>query len=499
MGTLREPEQRFDASGLRFSLEVFGTEDLSFDAKRLDVLLTVRGRIDAEAPPAPDRNPFAEVLVMDRSLSMASAGKIGEAKRAAYAAVDALPDGAYLAVVAGNQEASVLFPVAGGLVRVDPAVRHAAKERIRGLTPRGGTRIGRWLRRAEELFATVDADIVRHAALYTDGRNEHESADELGAALETCANRFVCDARGLGEDWDHAELLRITEALHGEAGAVIEVSDLAEDFTALMAKVRRLVTPRVHLGLHLNERFRLGFVRQSRPIAVDLTALARHDGQDVQVPLGSWAEETREYRLSLQVDPEQLDVGVLIRALRVTVLAETADGSREPRSDTLSVKARRLATTDTPAPLPAPLTAEERGYDLSMAMRACAKAFMDKRFDAADRELREALRLARALGATERLRLLESLAVVGADGRPAVDHRKRALIQQSGVESTHTGPVPQDLLRDDAGPTQPGAPYPRIVSRVCPACGETTSGLRVKICENCGHRFADAHAAGGPT
>lgn len=491
---MTEPEQRFDASGLRFSLEVFGTEDLSFDAKRLDVLLTVRGRLEAQAPPT---SPFAEVLVMDRSLSMASAGKIGEAKRAASAAVDALPDGSYLAVVAGNHEASVLFPVAGGLIRVDAAVRRAAKERIRGLTPQGGTRIGRWLRRAEELFATVDADIVRHAALYTDGRNEHETAEELGAALEACANRFVCDARGLGEDWNYAELLRITEALHGEAGAVIEVSDLAEDFAALMAKVRRLVTPRVYLGLRLNERFRLGYLRQSRPIAVDLTALAQHNGQDVQVPLGSWAAETREYRLSLQVDPERLEVGQQLRALRVTVLAETAGGSREARSDTLSVKARRLATSDPPVPLPAPLTREERVHDLGLAMRACAKAFMEKRFDAADRELREAIRLARVLGATDRLRLLESLAVVGPDGKPTVDHRKRALIQQLGVESTHTGPVPQDLMQD-AMPAEQLAPYPQIVSRVCPECGETTSGLRVKICENCRHRFGDSDDAGGP-
>ncbi|WP_034268713.1 vWA domain-containing protein [Actinospica robiniae] len=498
---MREPELRFDARGLRFTVEVFGTEDLPLDAKRLDVLLTVRSHADARTPP--DRSPFAEVLVMDRSLSMASAGKMGEAKRAACAAVDALPDGSYLAVVAGNHEASVLFPLAGGLIRVDPATRRAAKERIRGLTPRGGTRIGRWLRRADELFAAVDAGIVRHAALYTDGRNEHETAQELDAALAACANHFVCDARGLGEDWNYAELLRITEALHGAAGAVIEVSDLAEDFAALMADVRRLVTPRVYLGLHLNERFELGFVRQSRPIEVDLTAQAQHEGQDVQVPLGSWAAETREYRLSLRVDPDRLEVGQQLRALRVTMLADAADGTREPRSETVSVRARRLATADAPGPQSAPLTREERMHDLGMAMRACAKAFVDKRFAVADRELREAIRLARALGATERLRLLESLALVGEDGALVVDPKKRALIQQLGIESTHTGPVPEDLLRDTDVPAAPLTLYARLISRVCPQCGETTTGLKVRICESCGHRFAAAadhdDDAGGPS
>jgi Ca-activated chloride channel family protein len=251
------------------------------------------------------------------------------------------------------------------------------------------------------------------------------------------------------------------------------------------------VAPRVYLGLHLNERFGLGFVRQSRPIEVDLTDQAQYDGQDVQVPLGAWAAETREYRVSLTVDPETLEVGQHMRALRVTMLAETADGSREPRSDTVSVRARRLATRDTPGPLPAQLTREERVHDLSMAMRACAKAFLDGHFEAADRELREALGLARALGAAERLRLLESLAVDGEDGRPVVNRNKRALIQQIGVESSRTGPVPQELV-DGVALAVPAPAFAERVVRRCPECGQSTSGPRVMVCENCGHKFAEA-------
>lgn len=489
---MREPQQREDAPGLRFALDVFSTEALPFDARRLDALITVRGYTDG-APAAP-AGPFAEVLVMDRSLSMAADGKIAEAKRAACAAIDALPDGAYLGVVAGNHQGRVVFPSGGAPARVDAAVRHEAKECIRGLTPLGGTRIGRWLRQAADLFAALDAGtdpgIVRHVALYTDGRNEHEEPEELEHALGSCADRFVCDVRGLGEDWDYAELLRIAEALHGEAAAVIEVSDLTEDFARLMGEVRRLLVPRVYLGLHLNERFRVGFVRQARPVEADLTAQVHGDGRDFAVPLGSWAAESRQYRLCLTYEPEALKVGEEIRAARVTMLAETPGGSREPRSGTVSVRARRLATSDIPGPAPAPLTAEEQGHDLGMAMRACARAFLDGQFDAADRELREAVALARALGAAERLRLLESLTVLDASGRVRINRQTaRGLIQYLGVESSRTGPVPQEIV---AALTLPPGAFAEPVVRICPGCRKATSGPKVNVCENCGRRFSAA-------
>lgn len=483
---MREPQQRDDAPGLRFALDVFSTEALPFDARRLDALITVQGYADAAPVAAP--GPFAEILVMDRSLSMAADGKIAEAKRAACAAVDALPDGAYLGVIAANHQCTVVFPTGGGLARVDTAARHEAKERIRGLTPLGGTRIGRWLRQAADLFAALDAGIVRHVALYTDGRNEHEEPEELERALGACADRFGCDVRGLGADWDYAELLRIAEALHGEAVAVIEVKDLAEDFARLMGKVRRLIAPRVYLGLHLNERFQVGFVRQARPVEADLTEQARGDGRDFEVPLGSWAAESRQYRLSLSFVPESLKVGEEVRAARVNMLVETPDGSREPRSGTVAVRARRLATSDIPGPAPAPLTAEEQGHDLGMAMRACARAFLDRQFDAADRELREAIGLARALGAAERLRLLESITVVDADGRVRINRETaRGLIQYLGVESSRTGPVPQEIV---AALTLPPGAFAEPVVRICPDCRQATSGPKVNVCENCGHRFS---------
>lgn len=498
MGYVNEPAGRGSASGLRFALEIDAADDVAYDARRVDALATVSALGEAAATREP---PFAEVLIMDNSLSMAARGKIGEAKRAACSAVDAVRDGALLGIVAGNHESAVVYPPAGGLARVDARVRKAAKQHVRALMPHGGTRIGRWLTSAAEIFATAGAGTVCHAALYTDGRNEHESPEELGDALTACADRFVCDVRGLGEDWDYAELLRITEALHGEARSVVDVADLTGDFTRLMERARRLVVPRVYLALRLNDRFRIGFVRQSRPVEADLTAQQQHDGREIRIPLGSWAVEARQYQLSLSVDPAALPVGQELLAARVTVLAETPDGTREPRSESQPLIVRRLATTDTPGPLPPGLTRAENVHDLGVAMRACANAGLEGDFEEADRDLREALQLARALGETTRLQLLEDVTVIGPDGLARVRRNADDLmrLKEVGIESTRTGPVEQELMAADAGAgagVDVGAPPPAAdsIERICPVCHETTNGPSVRLCENCGHPF-DGEAA----
>ena len=39
--------------------------------------------------------------------------------------------------------------------------------------------------------------------------------EQLEEVLTRCAGTIVCDARGIGEDWDHRQLLRITSVLRG--------------------------------------------------------------------------------------------------------------------------------------------------------------------------------------------------------------------------------------------------------------------------------------------
>ncbi|MFE6173434.1 VWA domain-containing protein [Streptomyces sp. NPDC056464] len=480
--------------GLSFALEVDAPSELAYDAQRADALITVTARsAPGAAPGGPDAPGAqgAEILIMDRSLSM-TGRKLDEAKRAMCAAIDTLRDGTLLGIVAGNHRADVIFPADGGLARLDAVTREDAKLRVVGQLAEGGTAIGEWLECAGRLFASADSPgTVRHAVLYTDGKDEHETPEQLGEILAACTDRFVCDARGLGDDWHYAELLRITEALHGTAQAVVTISDLTEDFTRLLRKAQRIVVPRVYLGLHLNERFQLAFVRQTRPAEAELTARQRHDAE-THVPLGSWPPETRQYQVSLRFDPHALAVDEDLRAARITLHAERPDGTRRPCSATAAMVVRRRSTPGFGIPRSANLTRVENERELGMAMRACADAHLRGELDRADHELGRAIGLAQNLHDTMRLRLLRALAADGPDGRPRVRRDvSRAEIQRIGVDSTKTAARPVDVVELPMRE----APLP---PRACPRCGATSASAAAKFCEECGHRFGDAGVGSAP-
>ncbi|MER5750998.1 VWA domain-containing protein [Streptomyces sp. NPDC002088] len=461
------------------------TADLANDETRADALVTVTAR---PAVDATQRTALAEILVMDKSLSMAGR-KLDEAKRAMCAAIDTLRDGTRLGIVAGTHKAEVIYPATGGLAVVDATAKEAAKNRVAAQLAEGGTAIGQWLACADRLFETVTAPgTVRHAVLYTDGKDEHETPEQLGEVLKECTDRFVCDVRGLGEDWQYKELLRITEALHGDAQAVVTVSDLTEDFTRLIRQAQRIVVARAYLGLHLNDWFQLAFVRQTLPVQAALTA-RQQQGDEIHVPIGSWPPETRQYQVSLRFDPEALPVEERLRAARITLYAEGPDGTREPCSEMRPMVVQRRAAPGFPIPPPESFTRIEAEYELGLAMRACADAQQAGDFERADRELRIAVGLAQDLRDAARREQLRKVSATGPDGRLKVRRdASRGEMQELGLASTRTAAPPVDAI--DATPA-PGA-----LRRRCPQCGETTSAGSVAFCEACGHRLDDG-ADGG--
>jgi hypothetical protein len=471
------------APGLDFTLEIDATRDLGADASRVEALVTVKAQPAGPAAPAARA---VEVLIMDRSRSMMGENKIHEAHRAACAAIDALPDGALLGIIAGNRAAEPVFPRSGGLAAVDAKTKAAAKRRVMSLRPEGGTQISRWLTAARVLFAAgPGAGFVRHAVLYTDGKNEHESREALDAVLTACADQFVCDVRGVGGDWHYAELRHIAEMLHGDATAVLRIADLAEDFTQLMRRVQRLVVPRAYLRVQPGGRFRLGSVAQTYPVRVDLTRHVQPAGDAaVDVPLGPWEQQTRRYQLSLQFDPAALPAEDEVRAARVELRTEVTDGTRQRRASAAVVVCRH-ATPDFRTVVPESLTRVEKERELSLAMQACADAWLRGQAAAADDELDLAIRLAREVRDV-RLPLLEAIAVTGQDGRarlrPDVTPGE---MQRLGLDSTKTaftaaGPPPAD------GPPR-AAPAP--VMRTCPGCGQATRAASLRFCEACGRPF----------
>ena len=86
-------------------------------------------------------------------------------------------------MVGGTHVAKEVYPGNGRLAIADAQTRAQAKEALRRLSAGGGTAIGTWLRLADRLLGAADVDI-RHGILLTDGRNEHESPEDLRDALE---------------------------------------------------------------------------------------------------------------------------------------------------------------------------------------------------------------------------------------------------------------------------------------------------------------------------
>jgi hypothetical protein len=108
--------------------------------------------------------------------------------------------------------------------------------------------------------------------LLTDGKDEHESSEELDAAISLCEGVFSCDCRAVGTDWNVDELRKIATALHGTVDIVPEPAGLADDFSARMRASMAKEMADVALRVWIPQHASIQFVKQMAPEVVDLTA-----------------------------------------------------------------------------------------------------------------------------------------------------------------------------------------------------------------------------------
>ncbi len=214
----------------------------------------------------------------------------------------------------------VAFAVVAGTDVASPAARDAAMRVVADLRPAGGTAMGSWLRLAGQMFSFCPA-ALRHAILLTDGRNEHESPQELTEALRVCEGAFSCDCRGVGTDWEVAELRRISTALLGSVDIVADPSGLAADFESMMQTAMGKQVADVALRVWTPQRADLKFVKQVAPTVDDLTARRAQSGpQAGDYPTGAWGGgESRDYHVCVQMTPA--GVGQEMLAARVSLVA----------------------------------------------------------------------------------------------------------------------------------------------------------------------------------
>ena len=318
----------------QFSVDVYQNEYLPEGGREVNAIVTVTatgggtvgGATTAPHRYAPGQGPSAAVAIMvDCSGSMDyPPTKMRNARDATAAAIDTLRDGVHFAVVGGTHVAKEVYPGGGRLAVADATTREQAKQALRRLGAGGGTAIGTWLRLADRLLSSADVSI-RHGILLTDGRNEHESPQDLRAALDECAGRFTCDARGVGTDWEVKEVTGIASALLGTADIVADPAGLAADFTRMMETAMGKEVADVALRVWTPVGANLRFVKQVAPAVEELTDRRTEAGPRAgDYPTGSWGDESRDYHLCVEVPAAGLGQEML--AARISLVVPQPDG-----------------------------------------------------------------------------------------------------------------------------------------------------------------------------
>ena len=234
----RIPEEKPMTTLPGFTVDIDQNPYLPVGGREVSAIVTVTADQGGGAP-SPGGAPGegnAEIIIIDCSGSMDyPPTKMTEARAATAAAIDVLRDGTRFAVVAGTSTAWPVYPGDGSMAVAGERTRAEAKAALRTLRASGGTAIGEWLRLAERIFAASPA-ALRHAILLTDGKNQHETPEQLAAAISACEGVFRCDCRGVGTDWEVAELRKVSTALLGSVDIVVDPAGLAADFAKMMGE-----------------------------------------------------------------------------------------------------------------------------------------------------------------------------------------------------------------------------------------------------------------------
>jgi len=226
-----------------FSVEVYQNEYLSVGATEVNAIITVTasggGGPVAVAAPA---GSTAEVIIIDTSGSMhVPRTKLSSAKQATAAAIDTLRDGVAFAVIAGTDEARLVYPYRHGLEVASEQTRTEAKQAVAKLSANGGTAIGKWLRLADSVFSTQQSS-MRHAILLTDGQNMHDRVEAAAAVARrgTAATAVATLHRGsrlLGHRRVGAG--RLDQGLHVYCGQIVVRHPLCGEHPLRVAGVLR--------------------------------------------------------------------------------------------------------------------------------------------------------------------------------------------------------------------------------------------------------------------
>lgn len=310
-----------------FSATVYQNEFLPEGGTDVNAIVTLTCAGAGTAAGSGGAGGAGEIIIVDTSGSMGRT-RLEAAKQAADAAIDQIADGTWFAVVAGTHQAYLAYPAVRtgtGMAVMDPARRYQAHQAVQQFRADGGTAMGTWLTLAARLFDSVRTPagaplVKRHAILLTDGENHNETPEQLSAAIAGVAGRFQCDCRGVGVDWQVAEVRRIAQALLGTVDIVPEPDQLRAEFAGLMQASMARGVAAADLRVWTPQGAQLLFVRQVSPSVEDLTT-RRTDLNALTgaYPTGSWGDESRDYHVAVRLSAKSLGQEQLAARVQLAV------------------------------------------------------------------------------------------------------------------------------------------------------------------------------------
>ena len=308
-----------------FRTEVFQNEFLPEGATDVHAIVTVTSTGAGTAGAASATGTVAEIVMVDTSGSM-QGPNMDAAKYAAQVAVDQIADGTWFAIIGGSHVAQRAFPYPNApvaIVQMEPGARKEAKRAIGLMRPSGGTAMSTWLRLADQVFSHVPQATQRHAILLTDGRNESEPRDELSKAIRDVTGRFQCDARGVGANWEVAELREIASALLGTVDLIRNPADIAEDFRQLVDASMSKGVADAELRVWAPQGSQVLFVRRVAPTVEDLTSRRTEvNALTGAYPTGAWGDESRDYHVAVRVPSKPVGSEQLAARVQIAVGGE---------------------------------------------------------------------------------------------------------------------------------------------------------------------------------
>jgi uncharacterized protein YegL len=314
-----------------FTAEVFQNPYLSQGATQVNAIMTITTSGEG-ATVAASMGQRLFGIICDTSGSMGGAKMIA-AKEAIVKIINLLPTDAAFFVVTGSSRAKLLVP----LVNAVPENKMRAIAQVKEIAAGGGTLMSTWLQTALGEFTKMPQAICQ-ALLLTDGQNDPNDEQNLIQVLSASEGKFQCDCRGVGTDWQVAELQKIATRLLGTTDIISSPDRIADDFQVILTKAMGKTVSDVSLRLWTPMGAKVLFCKQVSPEIVDVTSRAKVVNERiVDYPTGAWGgNESRDYHFCIQINAG--NVGDEMLAGRASLITQ-ANGQ-----ETKIVEAKILAT-----------------------------------------------------------------------------------------------------------------------------------------------------------